>query len=37
MTPDDCNVVQRRTITYDSPPLVRDHRNLPIVGRRMTS
>ena len=35
MTPDGCDVVQRRTITHDSPPMVRDHRNLPIVSRRM--
>ena len=31
MTPDGCDVVQRRTIKHDSPPMVRDHRNLPIV------
>ena len=24
-------------ITHDSPPMVRNHQNLPIVGRRMTS
>ena len=30
MTPDGCDVERRRTITHDSPPMVRDHRNLPI-------
>ena len=37
MTPDSCDAVRRRTITHDSPPMVRDHRNLPIVSRRMAS
>ena len=32
MIPDGCDVVQRRAITYDSPPMVRDHRNSPIVS-----
>ena len=31
------NVVRRCTITHDSPPMVRDHRHLPIVSRRMAS
>ena len=37
MTPDDCDVVQRRTITHDAPSIVRDHRNLTNVSRRMAS
>ena len=37
MTSGGCDVVQSRTITHDSPTMVRDHQNLPIICRRMTS